>query len=808
MRSDRLGKVLKKLVTGEIGELRDRAREEMRRREDRRIHTAGRSIFDPNRHASIFKADFRQRFGREDADIDFVSALRSHTDGEFVPGFATRQRFRQYVESTNSDETKRLIAAADQIMKNRFPIFNLGFISYGDPPRWNYDPILKITAPELFYADIDYLDPLVVGDSKVVWELSRFQFVYDLGQAYLLTGADKYAQKFLELVYDWRAHNRDYHGINFCSALESAFRLHSLIWGIWFFKDSPSLSHEYAKDIYDVAYASADFLRHHLSRHFAPNTHLFGEAYALFLVGVLFPEFADALKWQRLGHDILIAELDRQFTPDGMHAELSTAYHAYAVEFLLSIAALARQHGIVLEKRFEHRLQQGTEVLASLQRPDGCWPHIGDEDGGRLFFLSRVPASDFRPLLEACRSFLSPDQFAAPTRYVDSFWFTGAVKQGGAGTVHADLTAPDAKRESHSPLTMGDQGGCHNSGIIVSRSLNGMYSAFQCGPFGYLDSPHSHADMLHLDISVGSDNFLVDPGTHVYTADLEKRNLYRSSAMHNGPTLVGLTLENPRDPFGWLQKPDCKLDCLFRTPHSEFYRAAYQLEVSRGVFATLSRSILFVSDQMWVIFDSVQSPIPVEPIWNLVIPSECKLDCDTIVTKYDTRRLILMPFSLNLLRIGKYPKDCPVSDDYLSLRGGSRVTYSTEPSTVSNVQYLILPRGPKAQIPIPSGIRRLSEGTLTHFTEGATETIIIEDAPEGACQGLEWNAEIVMLQVKDGSPQRLIVIGGTKVIYNSRELFRAKSRADCADITWEGENAQIETAGTADLIVPLRQTQS
>jgi|GEM_PF-2502348 len=806
MRTDKLGKLIKKLASGQFGELADRLREEWRCREERRIYETGQSVFDASRFDIIFTKSFLQRFAPHDEQVDFVAALRGHADTEFMPGFALRNKFREYVETALPLERQRIIAAAEQIVSDRFPVFSCGFVSYGDPPRWNYDPIHKVTAPECFYGDIDYLDPTVVGDSKIVWEISRFQFVYDLGQAYLLTGDEKYPFKFFELVQDWRRKNRDYHGVNFCSALESAFRIHALAWGIWFFKDSPSLTNEYAGDLYGLMYSCADFVRHHLSRYFSPNTHLFGEAHALFVAGILFSEFSEAHLWQQLGHDILLAELDRQFTDDGMHAELSTAYHGYAVEFLLSLVALCKQRNIPLEPRFHERLAQGVDVLATLQRSDGAWPHIGDEDGGRLFFLSRVPASDFRPLLESCRSFLSPGRDVGSAQYGNSFWFTGTAEQGRARADRDDLWAPDAIAESHSPLAKGDQGGC-DSGVIVSRSPSGIYSAFQCGSFGYLDSPHSHADMLHIDISVGDYNFLVDPGTYVYTADLEKRNFYRSAKVHNGPTLAGLALENPHDPFAWLQRPDCRLDCCFRTGRSEFYRAAYQVEVGRGALATLSRAVLFVSDQMLVLFDSVHSPVPVESLWNFVVPGEAKLEHDDIIARFESQRLFLMTFSLDSLGVSKYPKDISVSDDYLSLRHGSCVTYSTEPSTVCNALFLILPRGLKAQIPIPNGIRRLSEGSLTQFTEGATETIVVKGASDRECEGLEWNAEIVMLQVKDGSPQRLIVIGGTQVTYNSRELFRAKLKTDYADIVWEGKDAHIETVGTADLIVPLRQTQ-
>ena len=44
---------------------------------------------------------------------------------------------------------------------------------------------------------------------------------------------------------------------------------------------------------------------------------------------------------------------------------------------------------------------------------------------------------------------------------------------------------------------------------------------------------HSHNDALSVEVSAGSVNFLSDPGTYVYTADLRARHLFRSTAYHS-----------------------------------------------------------------------------------------------------------------------------------------------------------------------------------------------------------------------------------------------------------------------------------
>ena len=79
-----------------------------------------------------------------------------------------------------------------------------------------------------------------------------------------------------------------------------------------------------------------------LSWYFSPNTHLLGEALALY---VCRPHLAGVLataKWARIGGDILVGEIDRQVLGDGFHVERSTHYHRYALDFYLLALATAR----------------------------------------------------------------------------------------------------------------------------------------------------------------------------------------------------------------------------------------------------------------------------------------------------------------------------------------------------------------------------------------------------------------------------------------------------------------------------------
>src|SRR5204863_10198161 len=79
-----------------------------------------------------------------------------------------------------------------------------------------------------------------------------------------------------------------------------------------------------------------------LSYYFSPNTHLLGEALALYVTGQALPELAASPRRAELGRRILVDEIDRQIGDDGGHCERSTHYHRYALDFYTLALAVAR----------------------------------------------------------------------------------------------------------------------------------------------------------------------------------------------------------------------------------------------------------------------------------------------------------------------------------------------------------------------------------------------------------------------------------------------------------------------------------
>lgn len=794
---NKIGKVVKKLVAGEFNELGDRAREELIRRRERKHYAKQADLFAPDAFPLIFSDSFRNKYSRSDGSLDLAAAIKAKPTERFYPGFAHSAEF---VASIAADKKKRILETADRVVANEFPIFSLGYLSYDDPPRWNFDPVHNKTASDGFYADIDYLNFATCGDVKVTWELSRFQFVYDLGQAYTLTGDGRYASKFVDLIGAWSEAHPDFRGVTFCSALEFAFRINSLCWGICFFKDTDAIDTRHARNIYRLIYISASFLRDHLSTWFSPNTHLFGEAYGLYMTGVLFPEFTEAKSWEETGLAILREELDKQITSDGMHAELSTAYHAYLLEFVLATVQLAHTNDRELPQIFYQKLQALVDLFASIQRPDGTWPHIGDEDGGRLFWLSRKSAGDYCPILEAARqALLSEKRDDLSGEYSESFWLTG-TRLGPHKQETDRIVADDAGTLIRT---------YPEAGLFVCKSsCKQMYSLFQCGRFGYNDCPHSHADMLHVDLSMGSDNFTIDPGTYIYTADLVARNRYRSAAMHNGPHLPGIEYYNESNPFGWLQRPDIEIKRATNGNAFGYCKARYEAESTRTGKAKISRALFFLADRMWIVHDSIRLEKSNDAAWRFVTPCDAELTDRGVLLKGSQSDLLIIPVVEDDKRLAIEVNPCKFSTDYLEQQQGAEIAVNLTESDGHILFWLVMPYTQDMQT--ASDIQVCTDNdssSLSFWNADGRHHLSIGSPVRRSSRDLTTDAAFAYALFKNDECQRAIIAGGSLLELNGKIVVKSKSPSEYVDLIREGDKYRVDSSSDAALITPLADSR-
>ena len=126
-----------------------------------------------------------------------LQRFRAVTPRRFFDGAASERTLRLVLDRMPAARDEA-VAIADAACVGRFDLLGYKDLSFGDPIDWSLDPVSGRRAPADHWSRLDPLDPRAVGDSKVVWELNRHQWMVRLGQAYRLTGDLRFARAFTD----------------------------------------------------------------------------------------------------------------------------------------------------------------------------------------------------------------------------------------------------------------------------------------------------------------------------------------------------------------------------------------------------------------------------------------------------------------------------------------------------------------------------------------------------------------------------------------------------------------------------------
>jgi hypothetical protein len=497
------------------------------------------------------------------------------------------------------ESAPRLVAAADRTLQKQFDLLGYRQLSFGDPIDWHLDPVTPRRAPLLHWTLLDPLDAATVGDSKVVWELSRHQWLVRLGQAYRLTGDERYAEMFADTIRDWRRANPPGMGINWTSSLEAAFRLISWCWSLSLFRGSAALTPRLRADLVEGIAGHASRIERYLSHYFSPNTHLTGEALGLFYAGTLFPLLPGASRWRREAARILIREADRQILPDGVYIEQSTCYQSYTAEIYLHFLMLASRNRIPIPTGVIRRLESLLDALLVLRRPNGSLPQIGDADGGRLLPLEPRLPGDASGIFSTAATVLKRGDYAwaAGGLMPDVPWLLGAE-----GVQVFDRLASGLPAQAPSRLLA-------DGGYAVMRTgwtNESDQVILDAGPLGCrVSGGHGHADLLSIEASFRGQPYIVDPGTFRYTADEGWRSYYRGSAAHSTVEIDAVGHAVPRGPFGWVSRPGAHIIRWTSTPELDTVTAEHHAYGQLQDPVVHRRAVCLVKARYCVIVDDL-----------------------------------------------------------------------------------------------------------------------------------------------------------------------------------------------------------
>ena len=527
-----------------------------------------------------------------------IRMLRGALPQRFFPGATDAQALSQFPIRL-PDEARGIVEAANTLASGRFDLLGYRQLWFGDPIDWHLDPVADRRSPIVHWSRIDPLDTDSVGDSKVVWELNRHQWLIRLAQAYVLTGDARYANACVSAIDAWLEANPAGVGVNWASSLEVALRLISWCWTLALLRESPAVSGEWTMKALAAIWMHATHVRRYLSYYFSPNTHLTGEALGLFYAGTLFPEFHDAGRWRDLGARILMSESHAQIHADGVQFEQSTCYHRYTAETYLHFLLLASRNHLPVTGHLADRIARMVDFLVAVRLPDGTIPSIGDGDGGYLLPLARRSPADAQGVFALATAMYGRPDFA---------WASGAIAPeifwllGDEGVRRFDEVRPAEPPRSASRVFP-------SGGYAILRSGwtgEAHQVIVDVGPLGCLISGgHGHADLLSVQCAVFGEPCIVDGGTYCYTADAQWRTFFRSSAAHSTVLVDGRGQSEPAGPFGWIRRPRVRLREWHSSDEFDFLDADHDAYAGLADPVTHRRRVVFVKPSYWIVVDDL-----------------------------------------------------------------------------------------------------------------------------------------------------------------------------------------------------------
>ena len=463
---------------------------------------------------------------------------------KFVPG--DRDGCAQSMRDRFPEECDRIVARAERLLQGEFNLLGSGPVDMrrgksgpGHRIDWNRDLISGETYPKVFSQW--RWNPFKMrrgnADVKGPWELSRCQHFTLLGQAYWLTGDERFAECYARTIDDFIRRNPAGNGVHWACTMDVALRTVSWLAGLSFFQGSRALNDFWWRRFLKSLVQHGRHITNNLEfgtldGKIIVSNHGLANLFGLYWLGINFPGLDAGCVWRGIAETGLEQQVRMQILEDGGGFESSVPYHRLVTEMFLSAHALAQHHRLSFSEEYRGKLVSALRFVRGLRQDGGRLPQVGDADNGRAHIFSRYGVwedeqENMDHLLVAGATVLGITDFLHGVepkyRIEECFW--------------RDLGDPMPQECGMDPIPSAALFG--NAGIAVLRQglAYVMMSNSECGTFGI--GNHKHNDQLAIEWAIGNQPILVDAGSYTYTQDPEARNLFRSTATHNTVQLAG-----------------------------------------------------------------------------------------------------------------------------------------------------------------------------------------------------------------------------------------------------------------------------
>ena len=542
---------------------------------------------------------------------------------------ADREARRQAFAARYPHATQPIVAAADRVLRHEFDLLGSGPCSLGDRLPWHADFKSGREWPLVYSPDIEFSELDRPTDVKVPWELSRCQHFPLLGQAYWLTGDERYAREYADEITDWIDRNPWGHGVNWICAMDVALRAISWIWGFYFFNESDACkSARFRSALLRSLFLHGEWVASHLEKGPVNGNHYLSDGAGLVFLGTFFSRAARGRAWLEAGRTIVHEEMLLQVSEDGVDFEGSTAYHRLVMELFLTSYQLLRLHGEQIPSPQWTRLERMADFVEAYVKPDGLAPLVGDADDGRVQMLGRQAIGDHRYLLSTCAVLFDSGELkrAAGEFQEESFWMLGPDGAKTFDRIVAATTPPPSRAFDGGGYYLLRQPGTH---VFIDCANVGMRGI----------GGHGHNDILSFELVLDGMPIVSDCGAYLYTASREWRNRFRSTAFHATVQIDGEEVNRFIGPdFLWQLRDDATpADVAFAIePSRDWFRGSHLGYARLSSPVRVTREIAMAKGEpMIAVADTLTGGGSHDAVWRFPLDPSIVATIDGIAVRFD-----------------------------------------------------------------------------------------------------------------------------------------------------------------------------
>ncbi|CRK81182.1 alginate lyase family protein [Neobacillus massiliamazoniensis] len=559
------------------------------------------------------------------------------------------------------EDIKRVKETAEQVVNQVF-IFQ---------EAWDME---RTNIPVAFNDKIDW-SHIPFQDPEWTYMLNRHHFFVPLGQAYLLTGDERFAQTFCEQMSDWIDSNPKQ--VNTASltwrTIDAAIRCSNWIKAYDYFKNSPYFTVQLFEKMLLSLFEHAEYLASDFTNWKAISNWGVIENKALFELSVFLQEMQQASVWRTLSLERLKKTASLQIMKDGMHWEQSPMYHNEVLLCYLRTVQLSQNNRIEIDRFILDAARKMAYADLHMAKPNHRQPMKGDSDNFDLRDILTRTAMIFKD------SRLKFGGYAALD--FNNMWEFGLK----GIEVFKSLSVEKPKDLSR---------GFEDSGNFFMRSSwdeNTLYLYFHCGPLG---GGHGHADIFHLDVHAYGKDLLTDLGRFNYSDSYSQRKELKRAFAHNTTLVDGIEFTECIDTWGFGRIAEPLMTNWVSEEQFDYVEASHNGYFHLEDPVYVRRKVLFIKPYYWLLVDefdckgehtfSQQFHFP---------PGEIRLDDKTkscFTQNVDEANLCLIPINGNSLTA--VIKEGKISYEYNLLENNKTVQYEVNSSGPEAMMQLIYPK--------------------------------------------------------------------------------------------------------------------